>query len=319
MHEVLYGEPSCSTLKNRSGRSSRNPSPSIELATREIDDYRGDKDKHFKPLECCVRRTRRYPRKAHVYGKFRIPPCSLFHLLFMIFCQTVMGGICIATFAFTVLTLDWHVFLCCEGWHFYMLEAILAMAVTNTWGNVRTTILRRVRVTHLVLQFFGVAHVLVGNVIVLWKVDRRLYTVHCLLGIVATIMQCVTLFSGPLAIFTRYNQSVKFFHACLGLPTFLLSTVVLELGLFHKKFQLFVGSNIISVHGLGQLLNLLATSTRRGRACVQRCYVTTALNHRGALGSLPGDARRKQNRRRSARDARCSDRVTSPMRGTTWA
>ncbi|KAI5637643.1 eukaryotic cytochrome b561 domain-containing protein [Phthorimaea operculella] len=219
VRDSLYGEP-----------------PSAE--NKEKPDS-GDRGKHLFGYR-FNRPTRQTVRTARHEREHKLSYCNLVHIIFMVFAQTAIGSITIITFGFSVLTMDWHVFVCTEGWHFYAAEAILAMGLVNSWGCVRLSTLRRVRYLHAILQCFGGAHVFWGCHMVLKKTSKAKYTTHALLGICTTVMTIVSLLSGPMSLLSRYNQGVKFFHTCLGLPTFIMSTVVISLGILKFRFEKYI-------------------------------------------------------------------------------
>ncbi|KAI5631035.1 eukaryotic cytochrome b561 domain-containing protein [Phthorimaea operculella] len=179
------------------------------------------------------------PRKPVKCPGRKIPMSMIngVHVIFNLICQLMIGAVNMLVLKYSMKTKDVHAVLCCAGWHLFTVEAVMTLIMVNSWGGVCHKVQRRSRNMHMILQVCSLVLMLSGEVIIVLKKNKSDYTAHAITGFVASLMMMLTIVAGPTSLLSGFEIYLRFYHVGFGLPTFILSSVVLILGLFKKKFK----------------------------------------------------------------------------------
>ncbi|VVC94403.1 unnamed protein product [Leptidea sinapis] len=127
-------------------------------------------------------------------------------------------------------------------YHFFAAQAILSLNYANGWSTPMR--LRHRRLAHVLLQMCGMAAAITGTVLI--TISKGFSTSpHGITGVVTAVLALISLILGPLALFG--GRYLKIIHASFGIPTFIMSSICLCLGLFTSRFQDWASSTAVYI------------------------------------------------------------------------
>ncbi|XP_050668477.1 uncharacterized protein LOC126967831 [Leptidea sinapis] len=156
--------------------------------------------------------------------------------------QLTLGATNMAVLIYTLKTKDMHAILCMVAYHFFAAQAILSLNYANGWSTPMR--LRHRRLAHVLLQMCGMAAAITGTVLI--TISKGFSTSpHGITGVVTAVLALISLILGPLALFG--GRYLKIIHASFGIPTFIMSSICLCLGLFTSRFQDWASSTAVYI------------------------------------------------------------------------
>ncbi|KAI5637645.1 eukaryotic cytochrome b561 domain-containing protein [Phthorimaea operculella] len=212
--------------QNTEAQSSRNRSPRSKRKTRR----KKGNNKHITigPLQVTLVDINDRYRKGVAVAVCR----CLVHCM--------VGAVNIIVLGYTIKTGDAHAILCTLAWHFFATEAMLVVTYTGILTQDHK------KYSHMILQICGLVLLLTGSILIFLKVNKSAFSAHCIVGTIGMAMTIITIMSGPFML-QRKNRSVRLFHTCLALPTYLITSVCLILALLKPKLQAYAGAAIVYV------------------------------------------------------------------------